>query len=286
MVWWGGGEDAVFMEAEQTGMQTLSPADLDALLAGVRAFQHILGLFFSFLFCVYKHVPVPLRQSIPAIAGVELASAESAPQVRHCLKQSAYSNKWIKLEQFEPVKERTSQPTKLTQVVDSAGGAIMAGLARYRAREVEQALELFERALTLPGSGVRRIKGSPRELTSGERQAALYNIACCQSVLGNDRDGLAAVAAALDAGCVAHDPKGAVVALYSLTSLPPPRFDDYKGLRSDPDLLNLRKNSQFEVLVSRAEPKGFAKLMMGGDNLLSDGPLGLFFGDNKKRGGQ
>ena len=96
----GGGEDAVFMEAEQTGMQTLSPADLDALLAGVRAFQHILGLFFSFLFCVYKHVPVPLRQSIPAIAGVELASAESAPQVRHCLKQSTYANKWIKLEQL------------------------------------------------------------------------------------------------------------------------------------------------------------------------------------------
>ena len=43
------------------------------------------------------------------------------------------------------------------------------------------ALELFEAALALPGSGVRKQKNGPRELSTGERQAALYNIACCQA---------------------------------------------------------------------------------------------------------
>ncbi len=39
-------------------------------------------------------------------------------------------------------------------------------------------------------------------ISDGEKQAAYFNIACCQSKLGNIKDGLIAVAGCIEAGYV------------------------------------------------------------------------------------
>ena len=40
-----------------------------------------------------------------------------------------------------------------------------------------------EKGLKLPGSGTKRDRAKPRELTQGETRTLLYNIACCQAEL-------------------------------------------------------------------------------------------------------
>lgn len=83
-----------------------------------------------------------------------------------------------------------------------------------------------------------------RRNITGERQAALYNCACCHAKLGNDQDGLLAVAACLESG-----------------------FDNFALLRNDADLAPLRKNPKYAGLIARFEPKGasgfFANLFSG-----------------------
>jgi hypothetical protein len=50
-----------------------------------------------------------------------------------------------------------------------------------------QAIAMFNLALELPGNGAYRMPGSPREYScpsDAEETAALYNMACCYSALG------------------------------------------------------------------------------------------------------
>ncbi|KAI5064056.1 hypothetical protein GOP47_0020726 [Adiantum capillus-veneris] len=90
-----------------------------------------------------------------------------------------------------------------------------AGLKLYRAGQYKEALEKFDSVL-----------GAKPEYK--EEAVANYNIACCYSKLNEVEAGLSALEAAMEAG-----------------------FEDYKTVRSDPDLANLRVSPKFTPLIDK-----------------------------------
>lgn len=127
---------------------------------------------------------------------------------------------------------------------DDARAAIAVGLSLTEKKEWQQAQAYFERALELPGTGVKRFRDKPRLISDGEKIAALYNIACCQSqlaALASDgeeaksciHNGLVALAGCLEAG-----------------------YDDFRQVRSDADLEMLRTSDKFDGLLRRFERSG------------------------------
>ncbi|KAK9918691.1 hypothetical protein WJX75_006025 [Coccomyxa subellipsoidea] len=120
---------------------------------------------------------------------------------------------------------------------EDARGAIAVGLDLYNSGQYETALGVFEKAMNLPGTGIKQFRDKPPAISNGEKQAALYNIACCQSRLGQVEAGLMSLAGALGAG-----------------------YEDYQQLREDPDLEAVRGDKRFEVLISkfnRSNSNGF-----------------------------
>ncbi|KAJ4971069.1 hypothetical protein NE237_004168 [Protea cynaroides] len=89
------------------------------------------------------------------------------------------------------------------------------GLMLYKNGKYEEALEKFESVL-----------GSKPE--SNEASVASYNVACCYSKLNQIQAGLSALEDALKAG-----------------------YENFKRIRTDPDLANLRTSEQFEPLLKR-----------------------------------
>ncbi|PIN05582.1 hypothetical protein CDL12_21878 [Handroanthus impetiginosus] len=89
------------------------------------------------------------------------------------------------------------------------------GLKLYKSGNYEEALEKFESVL-----------GSKPE--SNGAAVASYNVACCYSKLDQIQAGLSALEDALEAG-----------------------FEDFKRIRTDPDLENIRKSKEFEPLLKR-----------------------------------
>jgi len=118
----------------------------------------------------------------------------------------------------------------------TAKEAIERGLDVYETQDYAGALADFELALRLPGTGVKRDKKKPAELSNGEKYSALYNIACCQAQLGELRSAMLALAGCMEAGCEAYD-----------------------RMREDPDLEPLRAYPEFEGLIRKFEPQGLAK---------------------------
>ncbi|KAH7446273.1 hypothetical protein KP509_01G049500 [Ceratopteris richardii] len=90
-----------------------------------------------------------------------------------------------------------------------------AGLKLYKSGKYKDALEMFDSVL-----------GAKPELK--EEAVANYNIACCYSKLNEVEAGLSALEAAMEAG-----------------------FEDYKTVRTDPDLSNLRESPAFKPLIDR-----------------------------------
>lgn len=89
------------------------------------------------------------------------------------------------------------------------------GLLLYKSTKYEEALEKFESVL---GS-----KPSPNEAS-----VASYNVACCYSKLNQIQAGLSALKDAMEAG-----------------------FEDFKRIRTDPDLENIRKSEEFQPLLNK-----------------------------------
>ncbi|KAF5725531.1 hypothetical protein HS088_TW23G00254 [Tripterygium wilfordii] len=89
------------------------------------------------------------------------------------------------------------------------------GLLLYKDAKYEEAREKFE---SLLGS-----KPSPDEAS-----VASYNVACCYSKLNQIQAGLSALDEALKSG-----------------------FEDFKRIRNDPDLANLRTSEEFETLMKK-----------------------------------
>lgn len=129
---------------------------------------------------------------------------------------------------------------------DTAKEAIELGNKYAKASRWGEALSIYEKALTLPGTGLKRYRDRPRLISDGEKSAALFNIACCQSMLGDVRAGLVALSGCLELG-----------------------YSDFSQLRADPDLAELRKDERFEMVLKRFEPKS------------SPGFFGAIFGTNK-----
>ena len=125
-----------------------------------------------------------------------------------------------------------------------ARGAISMGLKRTEEGAWESALGFFEQALTLPGTGLKRFRDKPNLISNGEKMAALYNIACCQSRLAaveedaekksaHIQNGLVALAGCLECG-----------------------YDDFNQIRTDDDLAVLRTSEKFEGLIKRFDRRG------------------------------
>uniref|UniRef100_A0A5B7BB90 PDZ domain-containing protein n=1 Tax=Davidia involucrata TaxID=16924 RepID=A0A5B7BB90_DAVIN len=89
------------------------------------------------------------------------------------------------------------------------------GLQLYKNAKYEEALEKFESVL---GS-----RPDPNEAS-----VASYNVACCYSKLNQIQAGLSALEDALKGG-----------------------FEDFKRIRTDPDLANIRTSEEFELLMKR-----------------------------------
>ncbi|KAI3791253.1 hypothetical protein L2E82_04958 [Cichorium intybus] len=89
------------------------------------------------------------------------------------------------------------------------------GLQLSKSGNYEEALEKFESVL-----------GSKPEIN--EASVASYNVACCYSKLNQIQAGLSALEDAMKSG-----------------------FEDFKRIRSDPDLENLRKSEEFESLMKK-----------------------------------
>ncbi|KAL8480860.1 hypothetical protein ACS0TY_027398 [Phlomoides rotata] len=89
------------------------------------------------------------------------------------------------------------------------------GLKLSKSGKYEEALEKFESVI---GS-----KPDPNESA-----VASYNVACCYSKLDQIQAGLSALKDAMEAG-----------------------FEDYKRIRTDPDLENIRKSEEFEPLMKK-----------------------------------
>ncbi|KAI3523531.1 hypothetical protein L1887_01728 [Cichorium endivia] len=89
------------------------------------------------------------------------------------------------------------------------------GLQLSKSAKYEEALEKFESVL-----------GSKPEIN--EASVASYNVACCYSKLNQIQAGLSALEDAMKSG-----------------------FEDFKRIRSDPDLENLRKSEEFESLMKK-----------------------------------
>jgi predicted Zn-dependent protease len=82
----------------------------------------------------------------------------------------------------------------------SAAEAITAGLVAFKAGRYTEALERFRSSQDLPGSGVMRVRGKPRELSNGELHAALYNSAAALMRMGQFDDALAELSSLVRAG--------------------------------------------------------------------------------------
>jgi len=153
---------------------------------------------------------------------------------------------------IHPIQPKDRKNTKRVKHVagalpepSDARGAISIGLSLTDAGDYATALPYFEQALELPGTGLKRFRDKPNLISNGEKMAALYNIACCQSQMAkmasaeNDDErkeecianGLVALAGALEAG-----------------------MEDYATLRGDADLDMLR-GEKFDRLTGAFEKK-------------------------------
>nr|XP_043633936.1 protein MET1, chloroplastic [Erigeron canadensis] len=112
------------------------------------------------------------------------------------------------------------------------------GLQLYKSAKYEEALEKFESVL-----------GSKPELD--EASIASYNVACCYSKLNQIQAGISALRDAMQSG-----------------------YEDFKRIRSDPDLENVRKSEEFEPLM-----KNFDESFIN-ENALN--AIKSLFGFNKK----
>lgn len=107
---------------------------------------------------------------------------------------------WNRARRVETPRRRPSRASSFSRVdagklvgeswveLSDASYAIETGRELFASGDARAALEEFERALTLPGNGTKRDRAKPAELSNGERQAALYNIASARCAL-DDKDG-------------------------------------------------------------------------------------------------
>ena len=144
----------------------------------------------------------------------------------------------------QPRAARAVRPRAATRAAYEArsesSAAIRDGIAKFDAGDAAGALALFQSALTLPGSGTRKIRNQPAELSTGEKQAAYYNCAVAHATLGEVEDGLEALECAFKTGFgdwVRHGTARAI--------------QDYNLLTESDELAPLRTSPVFQTLLDK-----------------------------------
>lgn len=137
-----------------------------------------------------------------------------------------------KQQQPQPTKNKQQERSipQATSEFSRCRDAIDAGLAKYNQADYQAALDLFQLALELPGTGLMRMSTSPREYacaSEGEENSCLYNMACCYARLGKSQAAYTVLEALLENN-----------------------FDDYNTIKTDPDLASLR-GSELDKLISK-----------------------------------
>ena len=124
--------------------------------------------------------------------------------------------------------------------ISDAAAAIEDAQEQYGAGDFAGAVKTLEGALKLGGSGVKRDRSKPAELSLGEKQAVFYNLTSAHSKLGAVDRGLEALEALLQAGyCSAQ--------LYGFGKA----NEDYVRLLRDPDLESVRGDARFKQIVDK-----------------------------------
>jgi hypothetical protein len=125
----------------------------------------------------------------------------------------------------------------------------------------------FQAALTLPGSGIKKDRAKPAELSTGEKQAAYFNCAVAHGALGEVDDGLEAIEMAFRCGYGAC-PRSIAAVVHLLLCLPQSdskfratgdwvrhgtaqAIQDYNLLTESEELAPLRASPAFEALLDR-----------------------------------
>jgi tetratricopeptide (TPR) repeat protein len=124
--------------------------------------------------------------------------------------------------------------------VSDASAAIADAQELYERGEYAEAVTTLEGALKLAGSGTRRDRSKPAELSLGEQQACFYNLTCAHSMLGDLDKAVKSLELTLRAGyCSAQ--------LYGFGRA----NEDYERLMRDEGLERVRKDPRFEQLVDQ-----------------------------------
>eukprot|EP01025_Chloroclados_australasicus_P050459 TRINITY_DN5803_c0_g1_i1.p1 TRINITY_DN5803_c0_g1~~TRINITY_DN5803_c0_g1_i1.p1 ORF type:complete len:252 (+),score=10.87 TRINITY_DN5803_c0_g1_i1:127-882(+) len=132
----------------------------------------------------------------------------------HNMRQLVVSNKLLILpvRQLSRCYQQSLRRPKLLQVrvracesqdisdVDDAQSAITAGLKSFESKNYGLAKAYFEQAMKLPGSGVKRDRYKPQELSDGEKQAVYYNLACCYTQEAEYTEAIQMLAKCFEAG--------------------------------------------------------------------------------------
>jgi hypothetical protein len=96
------------------------------------------------------------------------------------------------------VNELTGEPEWVE--ISDAAAAIEDAQEQYQGGDFAGAVKTLEGALKLGGSGTKRDRSKPAELSLGEKQAIFYNLSSAHSKLGDVDRGLEALEALLQAG--------------------------------------------------------------------------------------
>ena len=153
------------------------------------------------------------------------------------------------------VDEKTGALSGVVAGLMDAEDAIDRGLDQFEAGNIAAAIELFQAALELPGSGVKRDRKLANELSFGERVAVSYNLCCCYCRLSQRES----------------DPALLERALEYLTDCLQAGFEDYDALKKDADLAPLRAMPGYKRLMESYQPKGMLnKLRARIDDAIGD----------------
>lgn len=123
--------------------------------------------------------------------------------------------------------------------MSDASAAIADAQDEYENGQYEQSVKTLEGALKLGGSGTRRDRSKPAELSLGEQQACFYNLTCSHSKMGDCDKALKSLEMTLRAGyCSAQ--------LYGFGKA----NEDYNRLMTDEGLATVRADARFKGIVN------------------------------------
>jgi len=122
---------------------------------------------------------------------------------------------------------------------------IEAGREAFQSQNYASAITLFEKALTAEGSGTKRDRTKPAELSLGEKQSAYYNLAAAHAKMENWDLAFASLELTFQSGY-------ANGRLYGLGRA----ARDYEQLEFDEDLKDLKRDERWSEVMEKYRVKG------------------------------